>query len=120
MIINDIKKDTLSTGNVGDTTKMTISEEVMSHAVRILTEYSYEKPLESLVREQISNSLDSIQEAKTPNPAILKLFRNDLNQWELNFIDDGLGLDKEEFDKYIMGLGASTKRDNPLLKGGLN
>jgi hypothetical protein len=117
MILEKVKRDIIQTGDE-DTIKMTINQEVMSHAVKILTEYSYEKPLESLIREQISNSLDSIQEASTKNPAILRLFKNDSNQWELNFIDDGLGLDREEFEKYIMGIGNSTKRNNPLLKGG--
>ena len=119
MILENTKRDVITEG-IEDTYKMNISLTAQSHIIKLVTEYAYNSPLDSAIRECVSNSLDSVDEAGTNEPVIVRLKQNNLNGWELSFEDKGLGLSKESFYKYIMGIGESTKRDNPLLRGGLN
>lgn len=120
MKLNDsIKRDYLSTAS-GDekTTKMSISADVESHIVRVLTEHTYSDPLGSAIRECVSNAVDSVTEAGTNLPVIVRIQKNKSNLWELSVEDKGLGLDDASFKKYIMGIGESTKRNSNVLLGG--
>lgn len=122
MKLNDsIKRDYLSTAS-GDekTTKMSISADVESHIVRVLTEHTYSDPLGSAIRECVSNAVDSVTEAGTNLPVIVRIQKNKSNLWELSVEDKGLGLDDASFKKYIMGIGESTKRNSNVLLGGLS
>lgn len=120
MKLNDsIKRDYLSTAS-GDekTTKMSISADVESHIVRVLTEHTYSDPLGSAIRECVSNAVDSVTEAGTNLPVVVRIQNNKSNLWELSVEDKGLGLDDASFKRYIMGIGESTKRNSNVLLGG--
>lgn len=117
MILENVKNDYQSS-DYEETTKMSISKEVESHIVKVLTE-SYSDPLGSSIREAVSNAVDSVYEAGTNEPVIVSIKRNISNQYVLSIEDKGLGLDDVSFKKYIMGMGESTKRNNDSLLGGL-
>lgn len=103
-----------------DTVKMKLSksDEVEAHIVKILTE-NYNYPLESHVREAVSNHWDSHVENGTPdNPIFVKLYSDGTGNYVLETSDTGLGLTEEEFDKYYMQVGESSKRGKANLIGG--
>jgi DNA topoisomerase VI subunit B len=102
-----------------ETTKMSISKDVESHIIKVLTEHSYDDPLGSSIREAVSNAVDSVAEAGTNMPVIVHIRMNEAGAKELVIEDKGLGLDDASFKKYIMGLGESTKRNSSTLLGGL-
>jgi anti-sigma regulatory factor (Ser/Thr protein kinase) len=117
MQLENSKRDFLADGTE-DTVRMTISKDVESHIIRVLTEDSYDDPLGSSIREAISNAVDSVKEAGTGEPVIVSIKHNVQRQLELTIEDKGLGLDDVSFNKYIMGIGESSKRDNADLLGG--
>lgn len=109
------------TGELNSSQKMNISASVEAHIIKIVTENAYSDSIGSTIREQLSNSLDSLTESGKPGHAQLNFFRKDKNDYYsdyiLQFEDKGLGLDKENFQKYIMGIGESSKRDKDYLLG---
>ena len=120
MIINKQTNEVLKTG-VEDTIKMSISkdEAIQAHVIKVLTE-NYKYPLQSHIREAISNHWDSHIENGNPNqPIFVKLFKNDTGNYTLETSDEGIGLSEEEFYKYYMGIGESTKRERSDLIGGM-
>lgn len=120
MVLQQTFREVSKEGDVLETQKMHISREAESHLIRMATEWSYKQPLESGLREAVSNAVDSHIEAGNTDPVIVKLEKNKVGAWVLQIIDEGLGLDDKSFHKYIMGVGESTKRSNPKLLGGLN
>ena len=118
MKLENNKRDFIREGSE-ETTKMSISADVESHIIKVLTEHSYDDPLGSSIRECVSNAVDSVMEAGTGEPVIVSITMNKAGASELNIEDKGLGLDDVSFKKYIMGLGESTKRNNDQLLGGL-
>jgi hypothetical protein len=117
MILDNNQRDYLSTREE-DNTRMSISSDVESHIIKVLTEYSYDDPLGSSIREAVSNAIDSTTEAGTNEPVLVQITKNAANQNVLSITDKGLGLDDVSFKKYIMGIGESTKRNNDKLLGG--
>lgn len=119
MIITENKKDVEVLG-VDDTLKMRLSksDEVEAHIVKILTE-NYRFPIASHVREAVSNHLDSHVENGNPNePILVSLYKNETGNYTFETRDNGLGLSAEEFDKYYMQVGESSKRGKADLIGG--
>jgi hypothetical protein len=119
MIITENKKDIEILG-VDDTLKMRLSksDEVEAHIVKILTE-NYRFPIASHVREAVSNHLDSHVENGNPNePILVSLYKNETGNYTFETRDNGLGLSAEEFDKYYMQVGESSKRGKADLIGG--
>jgi hypothetical protein len=116
MILNNQVSDTEVVGLTG-TTEMNISlnREVQDHLIKVLTETGYKRPIESTVRETFCNGWDSHKAAGKENvPVIVRLTRQ---YFEIE--DKGLGLDEASFDKYIMGIGESTKRQSADLIGAM-
>jgi hypothetical protein len=106
--------------DIGETTKMRLSKsaEVEAHIVKILTE-NYRFPIESHVREAVSNHLDSHVENGNPeSPIFVKLYKNPTGNYTFETSDTGLGLSEEEFYKYYMQVGESSKRGKANLIGG--
>jgi len=118
MILQQKVNEILVEGEDLGSHRMHISKEAENHLIRMATEWSYKSPLESGIRECVSNALDSHLEAGNTDPVIVTLRKNELNNWELEIKDEGLGLDDISFKRYIMGIGESTKRDNPNVLGG--
>lgn len=118
MIVQHETREVLTTG-VGQTQGMSISSSAEAHIIKLITENAYKKPLDSGIRESVSNALDSHTEAGQTDPVIVSLKRNSANKWEFSVEDFGLGLDDVGFYKYIMGIGESTKQASKTLLGGL-
>lgn len=118
MILENSKRDYI-VENQEETTKMSISADVESHIIKLVTENSYDDPLGSSIRECVSNCLDSHTEAGVDEPIIVSIKKNVVGQNELTIQDFGLGLDDVSFNKYIMGIGESSKRTSATLLGGL-
>lgn len=119
MILNAQQSD-VSTEGVGETVKMKLSlgDGNESHIIRVLTE-NYKYPVKSLVREQFCNHWDSHVQAGFPEkPIPVKLYRQSSGNYMFETSDEGLGLSEEEFYKYYMAIGESTKRKSNNLIGG--
>lgn len=104
-----------------ESVKMNISasSSVQDHIIKLLTESGYKKPIESLVRESTCNAIDSHVEAGIPEEQVLvKLYRENAN-WIYEVEDVGIGLNEEEFYKYCMNIGESTKRNRTDLIGAM-
>lgn len=111
---NEIKKI-----GIEDSFNMSInkSKEVEAHIIKILTE-DYSDPIGSFIRETISNHYDSHVENLTPDkPIYIKIDRMETGKILFESSDEGLGLSLEEFDKYYMGIGESSKRGKENLIG---
>lgn len=117
MILQDPKREVKIEG-IESAVKMHISESVTSHVIKVLTEYSYQDSLGSGIRECISNAIDSHTEAGQEEPVIVSLKNDSIGNYILEVEDKGVGLDKESFEKYIMGIGQSTKRNDDKFLGG--
>lgn len=121
MILNSKTSEVIVVSDDNDSKEMNISasREVQSHIIKVLTDYSYKKKIESTIRETVSNSIDShVQAGKKDEPVYVRLKMNpDTRTWYFESEDKGIGLNKEEFDQYIMGLGESSKRNNPDVLG---
>lgn len=122
MILNNVKNDVIIEEGEGigsPLVKMNISDDIQSHIIKIVTEYAYNDPLGSIIREGVSNCVDSHTEANQNSPVMVRLLEDNIGNLNLELEDVGLGLDEESFNKYIMGIGQSTKNNNPNLLGGL-
>jgi anti-sigma regulatory factor (Ser/Thr protein kinase) len=118
MLLDNSKRDFIQDNPQEETTKMSISADVESHIIRVLTEHSYDDPLGSSIREAVSNAVDSVTEAGTKMPVIVSIVKTKDKGYEFMVEDKGLGLDDVSFKKYIMGIGESTKRNSDILLGG--
>lgn len=121
MILNQIHRDVKTVG-VSQSTKMQLSasEEVQDHIIKLLTENGYKRPIPSLVREVFCNGLDGSVANNTPdNPVLVRLYRNELANWIFEVRDEGIGMSKEDFYKYCMNIGESTKRSSNNMIGAM-
>lgn len=101
------KKVTINTGNI----------ELLEY---ILSEGLYEDSITAAVVESVNNSVDSVVAAgKNPveNPVIVSVYTNEKGCW-FECKDEGVGLDKEEFELLIGQYCSSNKRDDNRQIGG--
>lgn len=115
MILENTTANVQTVADDSNGKKMNISTDakVQAHMINILTDYSYKRKIESTIRETVSNSIDSHIMAKKPDePVLVSLKKNTTTgQWYFRSEDKGLGLDDNEFYRYIMGIGESTKSE---------
>lgn len=84
----------------------------------LLTSNLYSNPIESFLRETISNARDSHIEAGIKKPILLLIESNGKSkQWgydsfTLSVRDYGTGVSPERFDKIYKNIGSSTKRES--------
>ena len=84
----------------------------------LLTSNLYSNPIESFLRETISNARDSHIEAGINKPILLLIESNGKSkQWgydsfTLSVRDYGTGVSPERFDKIYKNIGSSTKRES--------
>ena len=127
MIIN--KDQTPNAQYVGDVkaNKVGIDTKNIDFVASLLTTNLYSNPIQSFLRETVSNGWDSHVEAGNPEPVIISLksdnpdaFREMAN-WQygskkvditITIRDFGVGLSPERFANIYTNIGSSTKRDS--------
>ena len=114
MIINDIKP-TLELSEKMDVASFGISD--LGFVFDILRNKMYGNPKLAIVRELVSNAVDSHREAGKPNEPIQIVLPNALDP-HLRIKDFGVGISPERADKIYRWYGASSKRDDNSQIGG--
>ena len=84
----------------------------------LLTSNLYSHPLESFLRESVSNAYDSHVEAGTNEYILLLINKIAYNSFKISIRDYGVGLSPERFDQIYRNIGSSTKRDSNDYIGG--
>ena len=78
----------------------------------ILTSNLYSNPLESFLRETISNAYDSHVEAGTDEHILLLIQETGYKNYTISIRDYGVGISPERFEKIYRNIGSSTKRES--------
>lgn len=117
MIVNTKRNDVVIHGDVQGLQNMHLNADGQSHLIRLLTR-AYSDQIGSLIRESVANAKDSHIMAKVEEPVIVSIVREDNGEYSFQVQDVGLGLDDIEFNKYIMGIGESTKQSISNVLGG--
>ena len=113
-----MKKNTEITDNVeyiGDIqeNRVGIDVENLGFITSLLTSNLYSNPVESFLRESVSNAYDSHVEAGTDENILLLIQNNEDQKTYTIFVRDyGTGLSPERFDKIYRNIGSSTKRES--------
>lgn len=92
--------------------KVDIDRENIDFIASILTTNLYSHPLESFLRETISNGEDSQKEANVDEPLLLIIEPDTDTHFRITIRDFGTGISEEKFDKIYRKIGSSTKRES--------
>ena len=93
MILKTIKSDVQITGDVSSN-KVQIDTKNIDFITQILSSNLYSRPLESFLREILSNAIDSHKEANTTDPVILDI-GVDSGKYYIRIQDFGTGISPE-------------------------
>lgn len=111
MILNtNVQSDVKTFGELSQN-RVTIDAKNIDFITQILSSNLYSKPLNSFLREIISNAVDSHKEAGTKDPIILDIGKNGGHLY-FRIQDFGTGISKERFDSIYRFIGSSTKRES--------
>ena len=117
MIIETKKNDVVIQGEVTHSSKMHVNLQGEAHLIRLLTK-AYSDKIGSTIRETVANAKDSHIMANQELPVIVRIRKESNGEYCFEVEDRGLGLDDAEFNKYIMGIGESTKQSIANVLGG--
>ena len=123
MIVKDQKQAVVKQEGeaVTESMEMTLDMDSSQFIMQILSKNLYSDPIGSIVRETVSNALDSHRRAGIDTPVIVSL-KQLSSGYEFSVEDFGIGLDGDDVRDIISKYGKSTKRDSEYELGlyGLN
>jgi hypothetical protein len=95
---------------------MTLDTSDTQLLTNMLTSRLYEKPVESLVRETLSNALDAHIEAGSSKPVVFgTIYEDDCTYYICK--DEGFGISPEKMRNVVSKWGASTKKTSAVQHG---
>lgn len=92
--------------------KVDIDRENIDFIASLLTTNLYSAPLESFLRETISNGEDAQKEAGVEDPLLMIITPDGDSNFKITIRDFGTGISEEKFDRIYRKIGTSTKRDS--------
>jgi hypothetical protein len=111
MLLKKEDSEALVIGNIQEN-KVGISTENLGLIVTLLSSNLYSKPLQSFIRETVSNAWDAHIEANNTEEPILMLVNQKDKNVEIAIRDYGTGLSEERFQDIYLNLCSSTKRNS--------
>lgn len=105
--------------NIGDikTINSRIREEDLGLAFKFVSENLYSRPIDSFIRELVTNAVDANIGADEESPVMVHIYPEDGTMY-VEIKDNGNGMSSEFFEEVYMSWFASDKRDNNQKHGG--
>lgn len=113
MIVNTVQvKEAEYIGDIKEN-RVGIDRANIDFITTLLTSNLYSNPLQSFLRETVTNAYDSCVEAGTPGKSIIMLIQDkDSRNFTISIRDYGTGVSPERFNKIYKNIGSSTKRES--------
>lgn len=111
MILKQEEKTAIAIGNIQQNT-VGIDAKNVNFITSLLTEKLYSKPIQSFLREIVSNAYDSHIEANSSEPILINLSYDNNHYIVVSVRDYGTGLSPERFNLIYKNIGSSSKRES--------